>query len=69
MNQEGYKDETAEKAIRKYNRMPHEMKRAVNNLQNIASMLGFEIITIRDKRTRREYHLHAGRKTDKRTEI
>lgn len=69
MNQEGYKDETAEKAIREYNRMSYEMKRAVNSLQNIASMLGFEIITIRDKKTRGEFHLHAGRKTNQPKEI
>lgn len=65
MNGEGHSDSTAEKAIREYNRMPYEKRKAITGLQNIASLLGFEIITIRDKRTRREYRLYAGRKTIK----
>lgn len=39
MNQEGYKDKTAEEAIR--------------YLNGIAELLGFEIVTMRDKKTKR----------------
>ena len=55
LNQEGYKDPTAERAIREYNRLPHRTKEALYHLQVIASMMGFEIVEIKDKHTGRKY--------------
>lgn len=54
MNQERYRDDTPEKAIRNYNRLPRHMKEAANYLRGIASLLGFEIVVLRDKKTGRE---------------
>lgn len=51
MNQEGYRDPTAEKVMREYNRMPHRMREALNAVQNVASLMGFELVEVRDKRT------------------
>ena len=55
MNQEVYRDPTAEKAMRDYNRMPHKMREALNAVQNVASLMGFELVEVRDKRTGRLY--------------
>ena len=55
MNQEGYRDPTTEKAVREYNRMPHRMREALNAVQAIASLVGFEVVEVRDKRTGRLY--------------
>ena len=55
MNQEGYRDPTAEKAMREYNRMPHRMREALTAMQNVVSLMGFELVEVRDKRTGRLY--------------
>lgn len=55
MNHEGYPDPTAEQAIRNYNRLTHKEKDALYHLKQIASLLGFEIICVKDKRTGKEY--------------
>ena len=57
MNHEGYRDDTAEQAIRNYNRMPHHMKEAVHHLKAIASLLGFEIVELRDRKTGRNIRI------------
>lgn len=59
MNHEGYQDPTAEKAVRRYNQMPmpYHMHRALTDLQDIASLFGFDIITIKDRRTGRKYRV------------
>ena len=57
MNQEGYTDKTAEEAIRNYNRLPRHMKEAIRYLNGIAELLGFEIVTMRDKKTKRVINL------------
>lgn len=44
-----------EKAIARYNRMPYHMRRALKDLQDIASLFGFEILIVRDRRTGRRY--------------
>lgn len=62
MNHEGYKDQTADKALHRYNQMPYHMRRALTNLQDIASLFGFDIITIKDRRTGRKYRVEE--KTD-----
>ena len=60
MNQEGYRDPTAEKAMREYNRMPHRMREALNAVQSVASLVGFEVVKARDKRTGRLYQRDRG---------
>lgn len=55
MNHEGYPDPTAEQAIRNYSRMNHKEKDALYHLNQIASLLGFRIVKVKDKRTGREY--------------
>ena len=54
MNHEGYQDPTAERALRRHNQMPYHMRRALTDLQDIASLFGFDIITIKDRRTGRK---------------
>ena len=54
MNEEGYRDKSAEEAMRNYNRLPRHMRDAANYLRGIASLLGFEIVKMRDKKTGRE---------------
>lgn len=55
MNGEGYRDPTADKAIGRINQMSHKMREALYALRAIASLLGFEIVVVRDKRTGKEY--------------
>ena len=62
MNHEGYQDLTAERALRRHNQMPYQMRRALTDLQDIASLFGFDIITIKDRRTGRKYRVEE--KTD-----
>lgn len=52
MNHEGYKDPTAQ---HRYNQMPYHMRRALTDLQDIASLLGFDILIIKDRRTGRKF--------------
>lgn len=51
MNHEGYKDPTADKALHRYN----QMRRALTDLQDIASLFGFDILIIKDRRTGRKF--------------
>ncbi len=51
MNGEGYKDPTADKAIRDYNRMPRRIKQVLLAMNSVASLHGLEIIAVRDKQT------------------
>lgn len=51
MNGEGYKDPTADKAIRDYNRMPYRIKQVMQAMNSVASLHGLEIIAVRDKQT------------------
>lgn len=55
MNHEGYKDPTADKALHRYNQMPYRMRRALTDLQDIASLFGFDILIIKDRRTGRKF--------------
>ena len=54
-NQEGYRDPTAGKAIQDASRIPHHVKEAHKALKDIASLLGFEILVLRDRKTGRVY--------------
>lgn len=55
LNHEGYKDPTAEKAIRQYNKVPSHVRETIDHLKAISSLLGFEIVELRDRRTGRRY--------------
>ena len=54
-NQEGYRDPTAGKAIQDASRIPHHVKEAHKALKDIASLLGFKILVLRDRKTGRVY--------------
>ena len=54
-NQEGYCDPTAGKAIQDASRIPHHVKEAHKALKDIASLLGFEVLVLRDRKTGRVY--------------
>lgn len=54
-NQEGYCDPTAGKAIQDASRIPHHVKEAHKALKDIASLLGFEGLVLRDRKTGRVY--------------
>ena len=64
MNEEGYRDPTADRAIRSYNRLPHGKKEDLSALCIVARRLGFEVIGVRDKKTGREVILDAERKSE-----
>lgn len=55
LNHEGYQDHTAEYAIRNMGRLPYHTRTALYHLNQIASLLGFEIVAVKDKRTGKEY--------------
>lgn len=38
-----------------YNQMPYHMRRALTDLQDIASLFGFDILIIKDRRTGRKF--------------
>lgn len=53
-NASGYRDKTAEKAIRKADRTPYEVGELVEIIKKIAAAYGYEVegrIAFRDKRT------------------
>ena len=53
MNHEGYKDPTAEKAVRNASKMPKAIRAVYKVLNEVASLQGLEIIGLRDKKTRK----------------
>lgn len=54
-NGEGYPDPTAETAIRNLTHMPKHVKEAYKTLEEAAGLMGFEIIGLRDRKTRKEW--------------
>lgn len=50
-----YRDPTAGKAIQDASRIPHHVKEAHKALKDIASLLGFEVLVLRDRKTGRVY--------------
>ena len=54
-NQEGYRDPTAGKAISDAYKVSKHTKDALKALHDIASLLGFELVEIRDKKTGRTF--------------
>lgn len=55
VNKEGYRDPTAEMAVRRASRMPKRIKDVVRALNQVISIHGLEIVVVRDKRTGREW--------------
>ena len=55
MNKEGYRDPTAEKAIKKASHMPKAIYEVYKVLNSVASLHGLEIIGLRDKKTKKEW--------------
>lgn len=58
MNKEGYKDDTAETAIKHTNRPPETVIYLVHTFRNIASLCGYDItnrIEFLDRRTGKEW--------------
>lgn len=57
MNNEGYKDPTADQAIARADRTPHYVRDVLHCLRTVAGLSGFRItnITIEDRRSGREY--------------
>jgi len=55
MNSEGYSDNTAEKAMREYNRMPYKVKFILYHVNSILRLSGFEVSEIRHKKSGRAY--------------
>ncbi len=51
MNAEGYRDPTADKAVRNASRMPQYIYEVFKALNTVANLHGFEIIGLRDKKT------------------
>lgn len=55
MNQEGYKDPTADQAVHNADRMPKYIWNVYKQLNAAASVSGLEIIGLRDKKTGKKY--------------
>ena len=55
MNGEGYKDPTADKAVRNASRMPKAIYEVYKALNLVAELHGLEITGLRDKKTRKEW--------------
>lgn len=58
MNHEGYKDPTAENAIKAATAPPEELKRAIKILKAVAKVYGYEItnrIILKDLKTGEEW--------------
>lgn len=54
-NGEGYPDPTAEAAIRNVSQMPKHVREVYKELSLAAGLMGFEIIGLRDKKTKKEW--------------
>lgn len=52
-NKEGYPDPTPGMAIHNAERLPKEVRQVYNTLNELASLMGYEILGIRDKRTKK----------------
>lgn len=57
MNREGYKDDTAEKAIAAADKIPREAIRLKRLISKVAELAGYDIVelTIKNKKTGRKY--------------
>lgn len=58
MNAEGYADPTADKAIRRADKVPDDVARLIRTLKAVAALAGYEIIgriQLKNKKTGRAY--------------
>jgi hypothetical protein len=58
MNSEGYKDPTAENAIRHTHQTPPEVMQVINMMRAVASVAGFDVIgrvQLKDRATGKEW--------------
>lgn len=57
MNQEGYKDPTAERAVHNAGKMPRNIRKVVQTMNELARIHGIEIVKVRDTRTKQEWEI------------
>ena len=55
MNHEGYRDPTADQAVRNANKIPRRIKDVMRAMDAVASLHGLEIVTVRDRKTGRKW--------------
>lgn len=55
MNHEGYKDPTADQAVRNTDKIPRRIKDVMRAMNAVASLHGLEIVTVRDRKTGRKW--------------
>lgn len=55
MNGEGYRDPTADMACRNASRMPKHIRDVIRALNQVASLHGLEIVTVKDKKSGKEW--------------
>lgn len=55
MNHEGYRDPTADQAVRNTEKIPRRIKDVMRAMNAVASLHGLEIVTVRDRKTGQEW--------------
>ena len=55
MNHEGYRDPTADQAVRNAEKIPRRIKDVMRAMNAVASLHGLEIVTVRDRKTGQEW--------------
>ena len=55
MNHEGYRDPTADQAVRNAEKIPRRIKDVMREMNAVASLHGLEIVTVRDRKTGRKW--------------
>lgn len=55
MNHEGYRDPTADQAVRNAEKIPRRIKDVMRAMNAVASLHGLEIVTVRDRKTGRKW--------------
>lgn len=57
MNHEGYRDPTADRAVRKADKMPKHIRKIFDALNTVVSVQGIKVTEITDKHTGRKWKL------------
>lgn len=57
MNHEGYRDPTADRAVRKADKMPKHIRKIFDALNTVVSVQGIKVTEITDKHTGRRWKL------------
>ena len=55
MNHEGYRDPTADQAVRNTDKIPRRIKDVMRAMNAVASLHGLEIVMVRDRKTGQEW--------------